>query len=212
MSDVLREIHEAVMEGNSATVHAKIEEAVAAGVPARAMIDAMSQAMAEVGGLFESGEYFVPEMLIAARAMQGGMQQLKPLLVETDVKAAGTVVAGTVKGDLHEIGKNLVCMMLECAGFRVLDLGMDVTPEKFVETVRESHPDVMAMSALLTTTVPNMGKTIEALREAGLRDQVKVLVGGAPLTEAYARALGADGYAKDASQAVKAAKSFLVKA
>ncbi len=212
MNDVLREIHEAVMEGNSATVHAKIEEAVAAGVPARAMIDAMSQAMAEVGGLFESGEYFVPEMLIAARAMQAGMQQLKPLLLEADVKAAGVVVAGTVKGDLHEIGKNLVCMMLECAGFRVIDLGMDVTPQKFVEAVRENHPDVMAMSALLTTTMPNMGKTVEALREAGLRDHVKVLVGGAPLTDAYAQALGADGYAKDASQAVKAAKSFLVKA
>ncbi len=212
MNDVLREIHEAVMEGNSATVHAKIEEAVAAGVPARAMIDAMSQAMAEVGGLFESGEYFVPEMLIAARAMQAGMQQLKPLLLEADVKAAGVVVAGTVKGDLHEIGKNLVYMMLECAGFRVIDLGMDVTPQKFVEAVRENHPDVMAMSALLTTTMPNMGKTVEALREAGLRDHVKVLVGGAPLTDAYAQALGADGYAKDASQAVKAAKSFLVKA
>ncbi len=212
MNDVLREIHEAVMEGNSAAVHAKIKEAVAAAVPAHVMIDAMSQAMAEVGNLFESGEYFVPEMLIAARAMQGGMQQLKPLLVEADVKAAGVVIAGTVKGDLHEIGKNLVCMMLECAGFRVIDLGMDVAPEKFVAAVRENHPDVMAMSALLTTTMPNMGKTVEALRGAGLRDQVKVLVGGAPLTEAYAHALGADGYAKDASQAVKAAKSFLVKA
>ncbi len=212
MNDVLHEIHDAVMEGNSATVHAKIEEAVAAGVPAHATIEAMSQAMAEVGGLFETGEYFVPEMLIAARAMQAGMQQLKPLLVEADVKTAGVVVAGTVKGDLHEIGKNLVCMMLECAGFRVIDLGMDVAPEKFVEAVRENHPDVMAMSALLTTTMPNMGKTVEALREAGLREQVKVLVGGAPLTDAYAQALGADGYAKDASQAVKVAKSFLVKA
>lgn len=212
MNDVLHEIHEAVMEGNSATVHTKIEEAVAAGLPAHAMIDTMSQAMAEVGSLFESGEYFVPEMLIAARAMQSGMRQLKPFLVEADVKAAGVVVAGTVKGDLHEIGKNLVCMMLECAGFRVIDLGMDVSPDKFVQAVREEHPDVMAMSALLTTTMPNMGKTIEALRQAGVRGQVKVLVGGAPLTEAYAHALGADGYAKDASQAVKVAKSFLVKA
>jgi 5-methyltetrahydrofolate--homocysteine methyltransferase len=180
-------------------------------VPAHEIIDSMSEAMAEVGSLFEAGEYFVPEMLVAARAMQVGMQLLKPRLVESDVKPAGLVVAGTVKGDLHEIGKNLVCMMLECAGFAVMDLGMDVTPERFVQAVQANAPDIVAMSALLTTTMPNMGVTIEELCKAGVRDRVKVLVGGAPLTQEYAERLGADGYARDASQAVKVARSFLAK-
>ncbi len=212
MSSVLDEIYDGVMAGEGATVSARIGEAIQARVPAHEIIDSMSEAMTKVGGLFEAGEYFVPEMLVAARAMQVGMQLLKPQLVEADVKPAGLVVAGTVKGDLHEIGKNLVCMMLECAGFTVMDLGMDVAPGKFVQAVHDYDPDVVAMSALLTTTMPNMALTVEELRKAGVRDRVKVLVGGAPLTQEYAERVGADGYARDASQAVKAARRFLAKA
>jgi len=168
----------------------------------------MVSAMGEVGRLFEEGEYFVPEMLIAARAMKTGMEILKPELVDADIKPAGTVIAGTVKGDLHDIGKNLVCMMLEGAGFQVIDLGSDVSPEAFVNAVKEHHPDFLAMSALLTTTMPNMQNTIEALVAAGVRDDVKVLIGGAPITDSYAEKIGADGYAPDASRAVKLAQSL----
>ena len=164
--------------------------------------------MAEVGKRFEEGEYYVPEMLIAARAMKEGLEIIKPLLKAADVKPAGKVAAGTVRGDLHDIGKNLVCMMLEGAGYEILDLGTDVTPEKFVEAVTTNHADFIAMSALLTTTMPNMQQTIDALKAAGVRDQVKVLIGGAPVTENYARQIGADGYAPDASRAVALAKSL----
>ena len=170
--------------------------------------DAMVASMAEVGKRFEEGEYYVPEMLIAARAMKEGLAILKPLLREAKVQSAGKVAAGTVRGDLHDIGKNLVCMMLEGAGFEILDLGTDVAPEKFVESVKESHVDFIAMSALLTTTMPNMQQTIDALKAAGVRDQVKIMIGGAPVTENYARQIGADGYAPDASRAVALAKSL----
>jgi 5-methyltetrahydrofolate--homocysteine methyltransferase len=169
----------------------------------------MVAAMAEVGRLFEEGEYFVPEMLIAARAMQSGLAVLKPRLAAADVKSSGKVIAGTVKGDLHDIGKNLVCMMLEGAAFEIVDLGSDVSPEKFVEAVRTTGADIVAMSALLTTTMPYMKVTIEALKAAGLRDKVKVMVGGAPLTDQYAREIGADGYSSDASRAVALAKSLV---
>jgi len=148
-------------------------------------------------------------MLIAARAMKTGMEILKPQLVDADIQPAGRIVAGTVKGDLHDIGKNLVCMMLEGAGFQVMDLGTDVAPEAFVSAVSEHQPDFIAMSALLTTTMPNMQATIEALEAAGVREKVKVLIGGAPITDAYAEKIGADGYAPDASRAVKLAKSLI---
>jgi 5-methyltetrahydrofolate--homocysteine methyltransferase len=148
-------------------------------------------------------------MLIAARAMKTGMEILKPQLVDADIRPAGKIVAGTVKGDLHDIGKNLVCMMLEGAGFQVVDLGSDVAPEAFVAAVNEHQPDFIAMSALLTTTMPNMQTTIEALQAAGVRDRVKVLIGGAPITDAYAEKIGADGYAPDASRAVKLAQSLV---
>jgi 5-methyltetrahydrofolate--homocysteine methyltransferase len=157
--------------------------------------------MTEVGKKFEEGEYFVPEMLISARAMQSGLAILKPLLVASDVRATGKVVIGTVKGDLHDIGKNLVGMMLEGAGFELIDLGTDVRAEQFVTAVRENAPDLVAMSALLTTTMPAMKSTVEALVEAGVRHQVKVIVGGAPVTGEYAAKIGADGYAADASRA-----------
>ena len=164
--------------------------------------------MAEVGRLFEEGEYFVPEMLIAARAMKAGLEILKPLLVDSGVKPIGKVALGTVKGDLHDIGKNLVAMMLEGAGFDIVDLGTDISPEQFVEAV-QAGVDVIGLSALLTTTMPSMEQTISALIDAGLRDQVKVIVGGAPVTAEYARRIGADGFAPDASQAVTVAKTLL---
>ena len=157
----------------------------------------------------KTGEFFVPEMLICARAMQAGMEVLKPAMIEAKLESVGKVVAGTVKGDLHDIGKNLVCMMLEGAAFEIYDLGTDVSPQTFVDKVRESGANLIAMSALLTTTMPIMKETIQALEEAGLRDQVKVMVGGAPLTETYAKSIGADGYAQDASQAVYLAKSLI---
>jgi len=210
MNQVVQDIYEAVIEGQAPTVQQKVKEALDAGLdPAIILNEGMIAAMTEVGRRFEIGQYYVPEMLIAARAMQSGMTILKPYLQQAEVKSVGKVVAGTVKGDLHDIGKNLVCMMLEGAGFEIQDLGTDVSPEKFVEAVRAGRPDFVAMSALLTTTMPNMKTTIEALKAAGLRDKVKVLVGGAPVTDSYAREIGADGYAPDASRAVTVAKALL---
>ncbi len=165
--------------------------------------------MAEVGRLFEEGEMFVPEMLIAARAMQAGMAILKPHLAEGEITSAGTVILGTVAGDLHDIGKNLVGMMMEGAGFEIVDLGTDVSADAFVEAVREHKADIIGMSALLTTTMPSMTATVEALTEAGVRDQIKVLVGGAPVTQAFADEIGADGFAPDASSATRVAKGLL---
>ena len=208
MEAELQELYDAILDGNRDAAKAQVEQKLAEGVAPGAILDAMVSAMGEVGRLFEEGEYFVPEMLIAARAMKTGMEILKPELVDADIQPAGKIIAGTVKGDLHDIGKNLVCMMLEGAGFQVVDLGADVSPEAFVSAVREHQPDFIAMSALLTTTMPNMQTTIEALKAAGLRDQVKVLVGGAPITDDYAEKIGADGYAPDASRAVKLAKSL----
>jgi 5-methyltetrahydrofolate--homocysteine methyltransferase len=209
MEGVLQELYDAVLDGNRDAAKANVEQGLAESIEPGAVLEAMVSAMGEVGRLFEEGEYFVPEMLIAARAMKTGMEILKPQLVDADIQPAGKIVAGTVKGDLHDIGKNLVCMMLEGAGFQVVDLGADVSPETFVNAVREHQPDFIAMSALLTTTMPNMQTTIDALKEAGLRNQVKVLIGGAPITDDYAEKIGADGYAPDASRAVKLAQSLM---
>jgi 5-methyltetrahydrofolate--homocysteine methyltransferase len=158
--------------------------------------------------MFEEGEYFVPEMLIAARAMKGGLEIIKPLLVDSGNKPIGKVAVGTVKGDLHDIGKNLVAMMLEGAGFEIVDLGTDVDPEKYVEAAR-SGVNIIGLSALLTTTMANMDTTIRAIEQAGLRNQVKIIVGGAPVTSAYAKQIGADGFAPDASQAANLAKTLI---
>ena len=166
-------------------------------------------AMIEVGRLFETNEIFVPEMLVSARAMQHALDLLRPHLVEGDLNVAGKIVIGTVSGDLHDIGKNLVCIMFEGAGFEVIDLGTDVAPETFVQAVQENQPDLVGMSALLTTTMPSMEKTIQALQEAGLREQVKVMIGGAPVTEDYAKKIGADEYAPDASSATRKARELL---
>lgn len=210
MDSVLEAIYESVLDGAQKVTEAKVKEALDSGINAETILnDGLVAAMAEVGQLFEEGEYFVPEMLIAARAMQSGLSILKPVLVEADYKPIAKVAAGTVKGDLHDIGKNLVCMMLEGASFEIVDLGTDVSPEQFVNAVKEQGCEVICMSALLTTTMPNMKATINALEEAGLRDKVKVMVGGAPLTDQFAREIGADGYSPDASQAVALAKRLV---
>jgi len=210
MEQVLREIFDGVLAGDNQNVPIKVQAALEAGIsPERILNEGMISAMAQVGKLFEEGEYFVPEMLISARSMQAGLAVLKPHLKEANIKPMGKVVAGTVKGDLHDIGKNLVCMMMEGAGFEIIDLGTDVSPDKFASIVREKNADLVALSALLTTTMPNMKNTIEALKSAGVRDRVKVMIGGAPVTEDYARQIGADGYAPDASRAVSLAKSLV---
>lgn len=206
----LQEIYEKTIAGDAPAVEELVKRALAEGVLASKIISRyLIPAMTEVGDRFERQEFYVPEMLIAARAMQKGLTVLKPLLVEGEFQPVGKVVAGTVKGDLHDIGKDLVCMMLEGAGFVITDLGVDVGPDKFVAAVREHEPSIVAMSALLTTTMPGMQGTIEALIDAGLRGEVKVMVGGAPVTEAYADQIGADGYAPDAGAAVRKAKQLL---
>lgn len=208
----LQSIYQAVLEGDTAQAKQGVETALAAGMAAEIILkNGLIVAMDEVGRLFEAGEYFVPEMLIAARTMQASLVLLKPGLAQSGVKSAGRVVLGTVKGDLHDIGKNLVGMMLEGGGFEVVDLGTDVAPEKFVAAVLAGGVDVIALSALLTTTMPNMQHTIEAIKAAGARDKVKVMIGGAPVTEAYANQIGADGYSPDASSAVRTAKALIAR-
>jgi 5-methyltetrahydrofolate--homocysteine methyltransferase len=208
MDQIVQQIFQGIVEGNQGQVSESVDAALASGVPARTILDeGMLAAMAEVGRQFEEGECYVPEMLISARAMKTGLAKLQPSLKETNVQAAGLVALGTVKGDLHDMGKNLVGMMLEGAGFKVKDLGVDVPPEKFVAAADEV--DVIGLSALLTTTMGNMKNTLEALDAAGKRPKVKVIVGGAPVTEDYAREIGADGYAADASRAVALAKSLI---
>ena len=210
MDAALKQIYQGVLDGDIDMVTTGVQVALDEKVTAEAILkQSMMAAMAEVGQLFEDGEYFVPELLVAARAMQGGLGILKPLLADEAVEPIGKVVTGTVKGDLHDIGKNLVGIMMEGAGFEIIDVGTDVSPEKFVEAVKESGAQVVAMSALLTTTMANMPGTIKAIEEAGLRNTVKIMVGGAPVTEEYAKKIGADGYAPDASQAAKVALAFV---
>jgi 5-methyltetrahydrofolate--homocysteine methyltransferase len=210
MDAALKQIYQGVLDGDIDMVTTGVQVALDEKVTAEAILkQSMMPAMAEVGQLFEDGEYFVPELLVAARAMQGGLGILKPLLADEAVEPIGKVVTGTVKGDLHDIGKNLVGIMMEGAGFEIIDMGTDVSPEKFVEAVKESGAQVVAMSALLTTTMANMPGTIKAFEEAGLRNAVKIMIGGAPVTEDYAKKIGADGYAPDASQAAKVALAFV---
>lgn len=206
----LRPLYEAVLEGDAPAAKAFTQKAIEAGIdPQTLLSDAMIPAMDEVGRLFEANEYFVPELLISARAMKGALELVRPLLAEAGATPAGKVVIGTVRGDLHDIGKNLVAAMLEGGGFEVVDLGVDVTPEKFVEAAKESGAQVIAMSALLTTTMPGMKTTIEQLQQAGLRDQVKVMIGGAPVTDRYAQDIGADGFSDNASGAVRLARELV---
>jgi 5-methyltetrahydrofolate--homocysteine methyltransferase len=209
---ILDDVRQSVIDGDMNQTQVLVAKAIAENVPAEQILkEGLISAMAEVGRMFESGEFFVPEMLIAARAMKSGMTLLRPRLVEAKVQAVGKVIIGTVQGDLHDIGKNLVGMMLEGAGFDVIDLGVDIPPEKYVQAVREHHPDLLACSALLTTTMMRMKDLIRSLNEAGLRDQVKVMVGGAPVTESYAKDIGADLYAPDAASAASRAKDLITK-
>ena len=206
--DHLDEIYDAIIDGDKATAVTWVEAALEAGISASEILqDGMIVAMDEVGRLFEEGEIFVPEMLVAARAMKAGLELLRPHLVKSGIKPIGTVVLGTVAGDMHDIGKNLVGMMLEGAGYEIIDLGIDVAPEKFVEAIEQGN-NIIGMSALLTTTMPSMDRTIKSIKEAGLRDHVKIVVGGAPVTAEFAQQIGADGYADDASQAVALVKSL----
>jgi 5-methyltetrahydrofolate--homocysteine methyltransferase len=207
---MLDTIFQSVLQGDAAETSKGVQQAIDDGLdPGEILNQGMIAAMAEVGRQFEAGEMFVPEMLIAARAMKGGLELLQPHLVDAGVEPLGRVVLGTVKGDLHDIGKNLVAMMLEGSGFEVIDLGVDVSPEGFVEAVKEHQPQLVGLSALLTTTMPGMEATIKALVEAEVRDQVKVLVGGAPVTSQFAQDVGADAYAADASAAATQAKALL---
>lgn len=195
-------IYNAILDGDVTGTQNGVQTALAADLnPGDILREGMITAMKEVGKRFEEGEYYVPEMLVAARAMQAGLSLLKPSLSRCGMKSTGRVAIGTVKGDLHDIGKNLVTLMLEGAGFEVTDLGVDVPPEKFVEVLSQGNVDIVALSALLTTTMQQMKTTIEAIQQAGLRDQVKIIVGGAPVTQDFADQIGADGFSADASSA-----------
>ena len=203
-------LHQAVLDGDQKGARSLTEAMLAEGVEPMEMISkAMVPAMDEVGRRFECEEYFVPELLLSARAMKASMELLRPLLTAAGTEPAGRVVIGTVKGDLHDIGKNLVASMLEGGGFEVVDLGADVSPEKFIEAVRKSGATIVALSALLTVTMPAMRTTIEALKQAGLRDKVRVMVGGAPVTPQFATEIGADGYSDNASAAVQLARKLV---
>ncbi|MGC8833433.1 MAG: corrinoid protein [Armatimonadota bacterium] len=206
----LSELSQAVINGQKAKAEELTRKALEEGVsPVTIINEALVPGMAVVGEKFKNNEFYIPEVLVAARAMNAAMAIVKPLIVGDQLKPLGKVVIGTVRGDLHDIGKNLVMMMLEGAGFEIVDLGVDVAPEKFVEAAKTNSADVVAMSALLTTTMPAMKDTIAALEESGLRDKVKVIIGGAPVTQSYADSIGADGYAPDAASAVDKVKELL---
>jgi 5-methyltetrahydrofolate--homocysteine methyltransferase len=210
MSENLKSVYQAVINGDMPAAQGGVQEAVDSGVSAAEILNsALIPAMGEVGRLFEEGEYFVPEMLIAARAMKAALEIIKPLLVDSGVEPIGKFAVGTVSGDLHDIGKNLVAIMMEGAGFEIVDLGTDVNPNDFVSAAKDGA-NVIGLSALLTTTMPNMAGIINAIEGQGLRDQVKIIVGGAPITAEYAAQIGADGYAPDASQAVTLAKKLIL--
>jgi 5-methyltetrahydrofolate--homocysteine methyltransferase len=210
MSEILEQISAAVIEGALDEIEDLTEDALDDGISAEDILNkGLMPGMDHVGIEFKAGNMFVPEVLRSARTMQSSMDILKPLLAESGAKMVGKVLLGTVKGDLHDIGKNLVGMMCEGAGFEVKDIGKDIAPEDFVEAVKEFEPDIVGMSALLTTTMRAMGNTIKVLEEAGLRDKVKIMIGGAPVTQAFAEQIGADGYAPDAASASDLAKEFV---
>src|SRR4051794_26512304 len=208
--EILQGLFDNTLVGNAPTVKELTEQGLEMGMgPETLLYDALIPSLEEVGARFERGDFFVPEMLIAARAMQGALDILRPLLAETGAQQIGTYVMGTVKGDVHDIGKNLVNIMLEGAGFTVIDLGVNVPPERFVEQIQEHEPDIVGFSAFLTTTMPMFKANLNSIQKAGLRDKVIVMVGGAPVTQEYADAVGADGYAADASTAVRLAKALI---
>ena len=206
----LKKLHDAILNGNVKNAVALTKQAIAENCdPAEIINGTMIPAMGEVGRLFEEEEYFVPEMLLSARAMKGALEQLRPLMANSGIEPKGTVVIGTVAGDLHDIGKNLVVSMLEGAGFEVIDLGIDVAPQRFIEAINEKKPQIVGMSALLTVTMPAIKSTIDAISAAGLREKVKIMIGGAPVTAEYAKQIGADGYSRNASAAVSVARQII---
>jgi 5-methyltetrahydrofolate--homocysteine methyltransferase len=208
---LIDDLRQCVIDGDMNTTQELMQKALDQKLPPERLLrEGLISAMQEVGCRFEGGEFYVPEMLISARAMKSGLVLLRPYLIAADVQAVGRAVIGTVQGDLHDIGKNLVGMMLEGAGFEVIDLGADVAVDKYVAAVREYQPDLVACSALLTTTMPHMENIILSLQEAGLRQQVKVMIGGAPVTDEFAAKIGADGYAPDAASAATQAKKLIL--
>jgi len=206
----LKEIADNLIKGKAPEVKELVQKAIDEGEDVEKVLnEGLVAGMSVVGAKFKANEFYVPEVLIAARAMKAGMGILRPILAEKNIKGIGTVVLGTVRGDLHDIGKNLVAMMLEGAGFEIIDLGVDVSPEKFIETAKEKKADLVGLSALLTTTMPSMKDVVKAVGDSGLKDKVKVIIGGAPLTQSYADEIGADGYAPDAASAVDEVKQLL---
>jgi 5-methyltetrahydrofolate--homocysteine methyltransferase len=206
----LKKLYDAILTGNFKVAKEVTQQALAAGVDPQVMVQQhMIPAMDEVGRRYEANEYFVPELLIAARAMKASLEFIRPLLVARGAEPAGRVAIGTVKGDLHDIGKNLVAAMLEGAGFEVVDLGVDVTPDKFINAVHEKRATLIAMSALLTTTMNSMKTTVDAIKNAGIRSNVKIMIGGAPVTQKYADEIGADGYSTNANGAVALARKLV---
>lgn len=210
MSNQLQEIKELVVEGKHQLIEGKVQEAIDAGIDLNTLInDSLIAAMDVVGKRFSAQEIFVPEMLVSAMTMKKGLELVKPLLAAGGDNSKGTVLIGTVKGDLHDIGKNLVAMMLEGAGYKIVDMGVDIKVEDVLAKIVEEKADVLGLSALLTTTLPGMSQMIEALKEAGLRDQIKVMVGGAPVDQAFADKIGADGFAADAAEAVELTRKLI---
>ena len=210
MSQIYEQLSTAVLEGNSEDAAKLVRQALDGGLDAKSLLDnGLVVGMNEVGARFKRGDMFVPEVLMSAEAMQSGLALLKPALAASGAKLLGKIVIGTVKGDLHDIGKNLVGMMCQGSGFEVLDLGFNVAPEKFMEAIKEQKPEIVGMSALLTTTMRAMGQTIKAIEEAGLRDQVKIMVGGAPVDQDFAQRIGADGYGSNAVAGSELAKKFV---
>ncbi|MEI7476195.1 MAG: corrinoid protein [Actinomycetes bacterium] len=210
--EIIKALFDETMIGNAPAVLELTNQALADGMgPDTILFEALIPSLEEVGARFERGDYFVPEMLIAGKAMSGALNVLRPLLAETGAETVGTFLMGTVKGDVHDIGKNLVNIMLEGAGFKVIDIGVQVAPEKFIAAINEHQPDILGMSAFLTTTMPMFKVNIHEITKAGLRDKVIIMVGGAPVTQEYADAVGADGFASDASTAVRVAKELIQK-
>ncbi len=210
--EIIKGLFDETMVGNAPAVLDLTNKGLAEGMsPDAILFEALIPALEEVGARFERGDYFVPEMLIAGKAMSGALNVLRPLLAQTGAETVGTFLMGTVKGDVHDIGKNLVNIMLEGAGFNVIDIGVQVAPEKFIAAIEEHKPDIVGMSAFLTTTMPMFKVNIHEITKAGIRDNVIIMVGGAPVTQEYADAVGADGYAADASTAVRVAKDLIQK-
>jgi len=210
MEEQVKNVYQAVISGAMADTGGIVQEAIDAGIGADSILKGgLIAAMGEIGKRFEAGEVYVPEMLISAKSMKFGLELLRPHLVAADVQPLGKVIIGTVQGDLHDIGKNLVGMMMEGAGFDVVDLGVDVKPEELIEAIKTEKPDIVAMSALLTTTMGNMLTAIKMMEEAGVKNDVKVMIGGAPVTQEYADEIGADGFSADASQAASFAKTLV---